>query len=475
MPRHKGSVRTLLTMVLLMGLARGGVAQNAVPAPLGEETPGPGVSDIPSVPSAYELLAQPVPTAADTTPSLPRGLTGDWWGYRTQLREAGVTFQGNVTHFGFGIVDGIQVPVPPPLERGNAFKYTGRGEYNLIFDLEKLGGLPKGRLLVGAQHWYGEYANVGLRTGTFTPAIFPAYLPPVPNYPGVPYITDFLLTQPLSPELVLFAGKKNVLGVADQVEFAGGNGTDQFVSQALIANPAYLLGLPYTSFTAGVASPQKWGILSAYVFDPQNRVRDFFRVDDLFSEGVIVGGEVKVNTKFFGLPGEHHVGGIWKRVALTDLRIAATAPGTYPETPIANLPTLNDSWTLYYGADQFIQVDADNPKRGWGVFARASLSDGNPTPVRYFFSAGVGGSSPIRRDQGDTFGIGWFLVGSSTEFGPIPQALLGPQNGSGVELYYNIQLTPWLYLTPDIQFLQPGAGRIADDAFIYGIRLNMKL
>jgi porin len=41
----------------------------------------------------------------------------------------------------------------------------------------------------------------------------------------VPYITDFLLTQPLSKKWVVFMGKKNVIGAADQDDFAGGNGT----------------------------------------------------------------------------------------------------------------------------------------------------------------------------------------------------------------------------------------------------------
>jgi len=32
------------------------------------------------------------------------------------------------------------------------------------------------------------------------------------------------------------------------------------MNQALVANPAFLLSLTYTSFTAGVAMPQDWGL-----------------------------------------------------------------------------------------------------------------------------------------------------------------------------------------------------------------------
>jgi porin len=83
-------------------------------------------------------------------------LTGDWLGRRSQLQESGVTFAGRSTHFAFGVDGGIVAPPVPALGRGDTFKYTGRGEYDLVFDLEKFGGLPYGSLLVRAEHWHVE-------------------------------------------------------------------------------------------------------------------------------------------------------------------------------------------------------------------------------------------------------------------------------------------------------------------------------
>jgi porin len=75
--------------------------------------------------------------------------------------------------------------------------------------------------------------------------------------------------------------------------------------------------------------------------------------------------------------------------------------------------------------------------------------------------------------RGDTFGIGWFLVGASDQFGPVPSALFGPRDGQGVEWFYNIQATPWLNVTPDVQWIRPGLGAIStDNAFVYGLRVN---
>lgn len=404
-------------------------------------------------------------------------LTGDWFGARPALQESGVVFSGRSTHFGFGVDGGNESlpPVPGPLGLGDTFKYTGRGEYDATFDLEKFGGLPHGKLLVRAEHWYGQYGNVSLNTGAFPPPVFPAALPPAPNDQGQLYLTNFIITQPLSERLVVYGGKKDVLGVADQDEFAGGDGTDQFLNQALIANPAFLLGLPYTGFVVGAASPQSWGIISVFAYDPKDRTQDFFDMSDLYRKGVILGGEVKVKSNLFELPGDVHVGGLWKHVELTDLEFNEPPPGVYPEPAVPGFPTLSDSWTIYSGFDQYLVRYTESGQRGWGLFGRASISDGNPTPVRYFLSAGVGGDSNLRRGKHDRWGIGWYYVGASNEFGPLPQFLYGPRDGQGVELYYNLQINPWMNVSPDIQFIRPEVGAHADQAFVYGVRVNVKL
>jgi len=397
-------------------------------------------------------------------------LTGDWFGSRTALQESGVTLAGRSTHYAFGVDGGVNrnpLLLPDIINPQDAFLYTGRGEYDALIDLEKFGGLPYGQLLIRAEHWYGEYGNVSLRTGSFTPAVFPALLPLAPNDPGQLYMSNFVITQPLSEQFVVFAGKKDVLGAADQDVFAGGDGTDQFINQALIANPAFLLGLPYTGFVVGTAMPQSWGMISTFAYDPKDRTRDFFDLGDLFAQGIILGAEVKLNTNLLGMKGDHHVGGMWKHLDQPDLALSLQPGG--------GLATLDDAWTIYYGFDQYLVEFNEAGQTGWGLFGRASISDGNPTPLRYFLSAGVGGDSNLRCGKADKWGIGWYFVGASDDFGPIPQFVLGPDDGSGVELYYNFQVNPWMNVTPDIQFLQPGNKRISEDAFVYGLRVNLTL
>jgi porin len=432
-------------------------------------------------PYAFDLLpddpATPeeasVAVAGGSDPFGPKTVTGDLFDRWFSTKDSGITFGGRETQFGFGVAGGIDQPVPQPLGVGDVFVYTGRGEYDAVVDLDKFGGLPHGRLLVRAEHWYGEYGNVSLRSGAFTPVVFPAALPPRPNDPGVPYITNFLLTQPLAPEWVVYGGKKDILGSFDQDVFAGGDGTDQFVNQALIANPSFLLGMPYSFFTAGVVSPREWGGLAFYVMDPKNRTADFMQFGDLFNQGIIVGGELKRKTTILDLPGQQHLGGVWKHQEQRDLRVAFQPPDVGGGPVATSGRTLWDSWVVYGGFDQYLVRSSEKPTRGWGLFGRASIADGNPNPIRYFLSTGVGGYSPLGRMRGDTFGLGCYFVGASTQFGPVPTALVGPRDGVGVEWFYNVQATPWLNITPDVQWIRPGLGAIStDNAFVYGLRAN---
>ena len=404
-------------------------------------------------------------------------LTGDWFGLRSKMENIGITFDGRVTQFGFGIAGGMYHPLNTPvgnLGKGDSGAYTGRGEYDLVFDLDKLVGLPKGRLLVRAEHWFGDYGNVSLRTGAFTPAVFPALLPLAPNDPGIPYLTNFFYTQPLTKRLAVFLGKRDLIGAHDQDKFAGGDGTHQFVNQALIANPAFLIGLPYSTYAIGMVTPQDWGRATVFVYDAKDRTTEFFDLGDLFSTGVIVGSEVKVNTRFFGLPGEQHIGAIWKHHEMTDLSLGAATPGVYPEPTVQGIPTKHDAYTIFYGFDQYLLNWSKDSNRGWGVFGKASISDGNPTPFRYNLSLGIGGDSPFSGERKDNFGLGWYFNGASSAFGPLPRLLLDPRNGTGVEMFYNVQVTPWLNVTPDIQFVSPGTS-LGSDSFVYGLRVNTRL
>ena len=80
----------------------------------------------------------------------------------------------------------------------------------------------------------------------------------------------------------------------------------------------------------------------------------------------------------------------------------------------------------------------------------------------------------MRGRAADTFGVGWFYNGLSDERGVIARQFLGLQDETGVELFYNIAVTPSFHLTPDLQIVEPAFGS-ADTAVIFGIRGKVDL
>lgn len=423
-------------------------------------------------------------------------LTGDWGGRRTALRESGILYRGRVTQFFFGVDGGIQAPLSPVaqnlgLTEGDRFSYTGNSRHDFLVDLEKFGGLPKSKFVLTLENIWGEFGNVGSSTGSVIPTVFNSNMPVDPEANGIPRVTNFLFVQPLSEKLILSVGKTRLANTADSNIFAGGDGSDQFVNQVFCANPLFVPQLPISSFGIGVVSPQEWGNVSVLVADPLNRATQFMDLGDLFAEGVLAFGQVKINTNFLGMPGEQHFGGFYKNVDLTDLAFTPAQP-TYPELPAPpGFQTRPESYTVFYGFDQYLMTYGEakatplNPRPmppGLGMFGRAGLSDdgsGNPNFNAWHVSAGIGGDSPFasRMDKGDRFGIGYAYTATSTEWGPVPLALIGPRDSQIWETYYRYQLTPSVQVTPDIQWIRGVFGGLTngDDAWVFGIRLSVNL
>ncbi len=117
-----------------------------------------------------------------------------------------------------------------------------------------------------------------------------------------------------------------------------------------------------------------------------------------------------------------------------------------------------------------MQVDPNDETKGWGVFGRAGIADNGTNPIAWFLSFGVGGNSKLPGREADTFGAGWYYSQTSTEIAPFLTGVLGGlQNGQGVEIFYNFEVTKRLHLTADIQVIDPARQSI-DTALLTGVR-----
>lgn len=421
-------------------------------------------------------------------------LTGDWLGCRSRLQKNGIIYRGRTTHFFFGVGGGVNQPVPPGLPSalgivgGDRYEYTGNSRHDLLIDLDKFGGLPHSKLAVTMENIWGRWGNVSFETGAVSPVLFNTVMPVDPDADGVPRMTNFMLVQPLSEKFILTAGKTRTVGIADNNVFAGGDGSDQFLNQSLVANPLLVPMIPLSTFVVGAAMPQEWGHVGVSVLDTIERSTDYFDFESIYSEGAIILGQLQVDTNFFQKAGEHHVTGFYKDSNQVDL--AFNPQPNYPYPPAGpGVPLFQQrtsSYAICYGFDQYLSVFGPPDRRGhpegWGLFGRAGIADGangNPNFLGWHASGGFGGSNPMRcrRGKGDRWGIGYAYSGASTGFGPIPQALFGPRDPQVLEAFYRYRYTPAIEITPDVQWVRGILGGLTDgdDAFVFGIRMNMIL
>ena len=151
-----------------------------------------------------------------------------------------------------------------------------------------------------------------------------------------------------------------------------------------------------------------------------------------------------------------------------DLRLFLPGGGT---------PTTEDvTWAVYLNFYRYLRAEEDRRwtplsptdiPRGWGLFFRLSITDGNPDPVRWLTSVGIGGSVPSRPN--DTFGAGFFYLGVSDE--DIVTSV-NVDDEFGFEAWYNLPLGGFTHLTINAQIVEPGLPG-SDTAVVLGLRLHV--
>jgi porin len=102
---------------------------------------------------------------------------------------------------------------------------------------------------------------------------------------------------------------------------------------------------------------------------------------------------------------------------------------------------------------------------GWGIFGSIGFSDANPTPLGGGGFIGVGGNSPIPGRKEDRFGLGYFYYWFSDDLVNAIAPLVDINPEQGVEAFYNFHVAPGVYLSTDLQVVDPAIG---DDTAVFG-------
>jgi porin len=251
-------------------------------------------------------------------------LSGDWWGFRNQLADKGITLDMSLTQSAQGIVHG---------GKNTGWQYGGgRGDIILNLDTQKLGLWPGGFLNVEAEGNFipedNLFKSINGRTGALM-SVYSSQLFPTPsgdnfNLPALNF------TQFLSPYFGLTIGKYATVTSTsgDMNEFAHGKGDTQFMNTALNVNPILLTTVPYSTLGTGlIVLPTK---------DPQQAIVNFLVIsttgkasisgfDDLNDDNLSFMLEGRVRTDFFGLTGHQLFGSIVRQSSNASKLLALAA------------------------------------------------------------------------------------------------------------------------------------------------------
>lgn len=376
-------------------------------------------------------------------------LSGDWWGLRNEAAAKGITLDMSLTQAAQGIVHG---------GKENGWQYGGgRGDITLHLDSQKLGLWPGGFLTLEAE---GNFIpadkllkSINGRTGAL---MFvnsnQAYPMPAGDNFNLPALN---FTQFLSPYFGVTIGKYATLtsNSGDMNEFAHGKGDTSFMNLAFNINPVLLTTVPYSTLGAGlIVLPTK---------DPHRAVVSFLVLsstgqastsgfDDLSDDNLTFIGEGRVATDFFGLTGHQLFGALFSNRKFGS--IDQSARFIFEN---GALDAKKGSWNIHYNFDQFLYEPKKGSGEGIGIFGRFGASDGDPNFMHFFYSIGIGGKGVIPGRNRDRYGFGFYYIDVNN---PKLQGLFRDKellrDEYGFEAFYNVAITPWLRLTPDIQVVR---------------------
>lgn len=384
-------------------------------------------------------------------------LTGDWWGGRTWLEYRGVTVSLSMTNI-------CQENVSGGVRTHNAHRVSGSYDLELTLDTGAMKLWPGGTIYAYAEGAWDQ----GVSGHGYVGDLFGVNYDAMDNLPielsELWYEQEFL-----DDKLRVRFGKLDLLVDFDTNAYAN-DVTTQFLNGGLnnaanVPFPDRGLGLQF------VATPFEWLYFGAGVADAYGRgdttgfettfhgPADFFSVYEF-------GLTPHFKTAWGDLPGQYRFG-LWydpqpKAEFFNDLG-----------GRLRTVPMKRDDVGFYTSLDQMVWREnplVDGDEQGLGVFFRYAYAHGDVNTIEHFWSVGGQylGLIPTRDNDVLAFGVAQGILSERLR-------LTGadPKCETALELYYNIELLPWLTLSPDFQWILCPGGESGRDAFVIGARLQM--
>ena len=402
------------------------------------------------------------PLSPQTGPSLASiwtspTFTGDWGGLRTRLADEGITFNVQYTAEGWSNVTGGE---------STGTVYTGLMSLQGNVDLQKLVGW-QGASISTRWYWLSgqDISATNLGNNIFT----------VSNIAGFNtfrmselWFQQNFLSNRISIRVGQFGADSDFYLSTHAFVFL--NATFSW-SPSLYTNipnggPAYPIGTPAIQLAL---TPVNWLNYHGAVFQGNPFAQDVnqhgFRWDLSPSNGYFSIHELNFRTNqgagANGLPGEFKIGG-WFDTA-PDPDADSAQPWNYGLYFIASqmLYRVPQPASVSMIANSGKQTAAPSiPDKGLGAFTHIGLAPRNSSVINFYIDGGLNYKGLVPTRDNDVLGVG-FAYGHLNN---TPQGNDGSSN-PGYEMVfeatYQIMLTPWLSLQPDVQYvIQPSSADI---------------
>lgn len=401
----------------------------------------------------------PTDSADGPPPAGPSfGVTGNWFGARDALFDNGIDLRANITQFYQGVTGG---------GLDQSFQYGLKGDYFGTVEAERLFGWEGLFVNLHGESRFGQ--SVNRNVGSLIAANFALEFPKPTGSASA--LTNMQIEQFLGPDFVITFGKLNAADGVNIHPFLGGNGINRFMNEAFILSPIYGHTIPYSTPGAGFSYLRESDPLFTFFVLDSSGSPDTSGLSRMFRNGATMFASLRVPVRPFGLPGHQTL-----EMAYATGKFSPLTEDDYvilPHTGLVPRRHANE-YVLTYGFDQFLAVDAENPNKGWGIFANTSLGNEQTNPIHWLLNFGAGGTSPLPGRTADSWGVGYYYLGISHVLRDAFQPVAPIHNEQGFEFYYNAAITNWFTLAADVQAIDP-AQSDARSSFLFGLRLKIDL
>jgi porin len=396
----------------------------------------------------FECVGHPVDYLQET-------LTQDWAGFRTELRRFGITPTASYTAQFMGNASGGQ-------SRG--FTYSGTLQAGIFWDLEKLLRIAGFSFNVGGAWSTGKNLSGDSIGNIFT--VQSAYTNPGNGSNNVTLGELYLQQQLFNNALTIAAGR-----LAPQSTFATMPALNQYINGGVNTVPGNL-GINDQSFTAYPAGVE-WGVQAIYNLAPTWQLAaGVFNTNQNAAAGRKGGldfsirrgnrGALSVAQLNYlnnhaaddaGLPGQYSFGAFYDSNHFTSLRDFNS--------------TKSGNFNVYGMFQQMIYRDGNSgSQKGltvWGETAMAPRLSVNTMP--YFIGAGLIYHGLISSRANDIISAGVF-------HGVFSRYVPRTTSETVIESNYQVNVTSWLSITPDFQYvIRPGGRSAIGNAVVLGTQL----